>query len=433
VPAGVRGVGAQAAYRRARVVLDGGETFEGILIPPTQYSDPDIVVIKLENGYNVGFKRGRIRKIIDLGEVASQPPSSAVTLEARGERVWLLATGGTILSRVDYVTGGVYPTLSADYLLELLGELDAQVEIEQVTAKFSEDMTPAVWSQIAARASEAFKRGARGVVILHGTDTMHYTAAALAFAFKSAPGPLVLVGAQRSSDRPSTDAVLNLKAATAVAVKAPFAESVVAMHKSSSDDVVAVHRGTRVRKMHTSRRDAFQSVNAPPLAEYYADARVLRVIADEYKERGPLECTTRFEEAVALVKFFPGMHPRMLEVLLEIGVRGVVIEGTGFGHVGEYVMPAVRKLVDSGVVVTMTSQTLHGRTNLLVYRRGRELLSLGVVPLEDMLPEVAYAKLSWALANFKREEVPAVMRTPYAHEISPRSGPLAFGAPRASF
>ncbi|MCU7787954.1 Glu-tRNA(Gln) amidotransferase subunit GatD [Pyrobaculum sp. 3827-6] len=414
-------------YRRVRVTLDNGDVFEGVLIPPTQFSDPDIVVLKLKNGYNVGFKKGRIKELVELGEVAP-PPTAQPAPSGGGERIWLLATGGTILSRVDYVTGGVYPTLSVDYLIEILGGLEAPIEVEEVTAKFSEDMTPGLWSLVAARIGEAFQRGARGVVVMHGTDTMHYTAAAMAFAFRRAPGPVVFVGAQRSSDRPSTDAVLNLKAAVAAAARAPFAESVVAMHKSSSDSAVAIHRGARVRKMHTSRRDAFQSVNAAPIAEYYPDKDVLQINTADYKERGGLEYTTKFDEAVALVKFYPGMHPRLLEALLEIGVRGVVIEGTGFGHVGEYLLPAVKKLTDAGVVVAVASQTLFGRVNLYVYRRGRELLSMGVVPLEDMLPEAAYAKMSWALANFKKEEVARVLTTPVAYEISPRSDPTAFGA-----
>ncbi|NAZ34593.1 MAG: Glu-tRNA(Gln) amidotransferase subunit GatD [Pyrobaculum sp.] len=416
-------------YRRVKLVLDNGDVFEGVLIPPTQFSEPDVVVVKLRNGYNVGFRRGRVKEVVDLGEVQSPEAAGRDLPRVEGEKVWLLATGGTILSRVDYVTGGVYPTLSVEYLFEVLGGLEAPIEAEQVAAKFSEDMTPSVWSQIAARVGEALQRGARGVVVLHGTDTMHYTAAALAFAFRSAPGPIALVGAQRSSDRPSTDAVLNLKAAIAVAARAPFAESVVVMHKASSDSVIAVHRGTRVRKMHTSRRDAFQSINAAPIAEYHPEKDLLQVNAEEYKARGPLDYTTKFEEAVALVKFFPGMHPCLLEVLLDVGIKGVVMEGTGFGHVGEYLLPSIKKLVDAGVVIAMTSQTIYGRTNLYVYRRGRELLSLGVVPLEDMLPEAAYAKMSWALANFRREDVPAVLRTPHAYEISPRSDPLVFGVP----
>ncbi|MGC9051310.1 Glu-tRNA(Gln) amidotransferase subunit GatD [Pyrobaculum sp.] len=415
-------------YKRVRVTLDNGDVFEGVLIPPTQFSDPDIVVLKLRNGYNVGFKKGRIKELVELGEVAPPPPTVQPAPSGGGEKIWLLATGGTILSRVDYVTGGVYPTLSVDYLIEILGGLEAPIEVEEVTAKFSEDMTPGLWSLVAARIGEAFQRGARGVVVMHGTDTMHYTAAAMAFAFRRAPGPVVFVGAQRSSDRPSTDAVLNLKAAVAAAARAPFAESVVAMHKSSSDSAVAIHRGTRVRKMHTSRRDAFQSVNAAPIAEYYPDKDVLQINTADYKERGGLEYTTKFDEAVALVKFYPGMHPRLLEALLEIGVRGVVIEGTGFGHVGEYLLPAIKKLTDAGVVVAVASQTLFGRVNLYVYRRGRELLSMGVVPLEDMLPEAAYAKMSWALANFKKEEVARILATPVAYEISPRSDPTAFGA-----
>ncbi|MFN3804460.1 MAG: Glu-tRNA(Gln) amidotransferase subunit GatD [Pyrobaculum sp.] len=412
-------------YKRVRVVLKDGDVFEGVLIPPTQYSDPDVVVVKLKNGYNVGVRRGKIGELVELGEVpTAAPPGEPPGVE--GEKVWVLAAGGTILSKVDYTTGGVYPTLSVSYLLELLGGLESPIELAEVTSKFSEDFTPAVWSLVAERAREAFEGGARGVVVLHGTDTMHYTAAAMAFAFREAPGPIVLVGAQRSSDRPSTDAVLNLKAALAVAARAPFGESVVVMHKASGDGVAAVHRGTRVRKMHTSRRDAFQSIDGRPLAEYMPDRDLLQIL-DRYKPRGGLVCRPKFDDNAALVKFFPGMRPEMLTALVDMGIRGVVLEGTGFGHVGDYLLPAVKKLIDAGVVVAMTSQTLYGRTNLYVYRRGRELLSLGVVPLEDMLPEVAYVKMSWALANFKREEVPHVLTTPLAGEMSPRSDPLAFG------
>ncbi|MEM0467918.1 MAG: Glu-tRNA(Gln) amidotransferase subunit GatD [Pyrobaculum sp.] len=415
-------------YKRVRVILESGDVFEGVLIPPTQYSEPDVLVIKLKNGYNVGVKKSRVKEIVELGEVETPRMGVSKKLEVGGESVWVLATGGTILSRVDYVTGGVYPTLSVDYLFELLGGLEVSIAVEEVTAKFSEDMTPAVWSKIAMEIGNAFSKGARGVVVLHGTDTMHYTAAAMAFVFKSAPGPIVFTGAQRSSDRPSTDAVFNLKGAVATAVRAPFAESTIAMHKESGDRTVTIHRGTRARKMHTSRRDAFQSINSPPLAEYHIDDDVLQITATEYKQRGGLEYFPKFEEAVALVKFYPGMHPLLLEVLAEVGVKGVVIEGTGFGHVGEYLLPSIKKIIDAGVLVFMTSQTLYGRANLYVYRRGRELLSLGVMPLEDMLPETAYAKLSWALANFKREEVPDVMKTPYAYEIGSRSEPHLFGA-----
>ncbi len=406
--------------KRVRVVLRDGDVLEGVLIPPTQLSDPNVLVIKLKNGYNVGVGREKVREVVELGEVSPPSVGGALSTPAGGERVWILAAGGTILSRVDYVTGGVYPTLDVRYLFELLGGFETPVEIREVTSEFSEDFTPDTWSLLAERVGEAFGGGARGVVILHGTDTMHYSAAAMAFAFRRAPGPIVFVGAQRSSDRPSTDAVFNLRAALAVASRAPFAESVVVMHKDTSDVAIAVYRGTRVRKMHTSRRDAFKPVNAGPLAEYLPDRDVLQIL-DVYRERGGLEFTTKFERAVALVKFYPGMPPGFLETLLDLGMRGVVIEGTGFGHVSRELVPAVKKLVDAGVVVAMASQTLYGRTNLYVYRRGRELLTAGVTPVGDMLPEVAYVKLSWALANFKREAVPSALVTPMAFEISPRS------------
>jgi glutamyl-tRNA(Gln) amidotransferase subunit D (EC 6.3.5.7) len=181
--------------------------------------------------------------------------------------------------------------------------------------------------------------------------------------------------------------------------------------------------------MHTSGRDAFQSINAAPIAEYHPEKDLLQVNAEEYKAQGPAGLHDEVRGGRGAGQVLPGDAPPLLEVLLDVGIKGVVVEGTGFGHVGEYLLPSIKKLVDAGVVIAMTSQTIYGRTNLYVYRRGRELLSLGVVPLEDMLPEAAYAKMSWALANFRREDVPAVLRTPHAYEISPRSDPLVFGVP----
>ncbi|MFB6490352.1 MAG: Glu-tRNA(Gln) amidotransferase subunit GatD [Thermoproteus sp. AZ2] len=418
---------------RVRLYLEDG-VVEGILMPPTAYSDPNVYVVKLRNGYNVGIAKSRVKKIEEL-EGLEGPPEVAVgeAREVDTGRPWvaIVATGGTILSRVEYSTGAVYPTMDPSLLFELapgVSEL-ASIRVEAFMAKFSEDMKPSDWAAMAEKAAEYLARGFRGVVFLHGTDTMHYSAAALAFAIRRSPGPVVFVGAQRSSDRPSSDAFQNIAGAVLAAAAAPFAESVLVMHKASSDGALYAHRGTRVRKMHTSRRDTFRSIGTSPLAEIDVEKRAVKMLREDYAPRSPGELSVKaaFSDRAALVKFYPGMPPSVISALVDMGVRGIVLEGTGFGHVAEDLLPEIKKAVDAGVVVAMTSQTIYGRTNLYIYRRGRELLALGVVPLEDMLPETAYVKMSWALANYKREEVPAVLRTPIAGEITPRSEPAEFG------
>ncbi len=414
-----------------RIRLADGRVLEGIVIPPHLFTGSDIVVLKLRNGYNVGISKRDIVGWEVIGEVEQKPWEEAFERRTAGsgERVAVIVTGGTILSRVDYKTGGVYPSLDPDYLFELVPELEglASVTVVPLFSKFSEDMSPSDWTAIARAVEAELNRGAIGVIVMHGTDTMHYSAAALAFAMRSGPGPVVFVGAQRSSDRPSSDAYENLLGAVMAAKEAPFAESVVAMHSHMSDGIVALNRGTRVRKMHTSRRDTFISVNDLPLAYVDVEKREVKLTTASYRERVQ-ETVVRpnFSDRAALVKYYPGMPPRLIDALVDMGTKGIVVEGTGFGHVGEQLLGPLKRAIDMGVHVFMTSQTIFGRVNLRVYSRGRDLLKLGVIPLEDMVPEVAHVKLSWALANYPPEKVPEVMKTPLAYETSHVTRPDAF-------
>ncbi|RLF01991.1 MAG: Glu-tRNA(Gln) amidotransferase GatDE subunit D, partial [Thermoprotei archaeon] len=332
-----------------------------------------------------------------------------------------------IASRIDYVTGAVYPYFTAEEIYSMIPELEelAVVSAETLFNIFSEDMTPRHWSRLAEKIAEVFEREEpRGVIVAHGTDTMGYTAAALAFALRRLPGPVILVGAQRSSDRPSSDAATNVLAATITALKAPFAESVVVMHAGLNDTEFYVHRGVKVRKMHTSRRDAFRSVNAIPLAKVLLPSREFKLFARRYiprsKEGVILE--NGFDEKTALVKFYPGMGPDILEFLVDKGYHGVVIEGSGLGHVATRLIPSVRRAVEEGVAVVIASQCLWGRVNMNVYRTGVELLKAGAIPAEDMLPETAYVKLSWILARTRDlKEVRRLFLTNVAYEIDERS------------
>lgn len=337
-----------------------------------------------------------------------------------------MSTGGTIASRIDYRTGGVRPALTAEDLLSIVPELAsvADLDAEILFSIFSEDMTPEIWGKIAEKADELIRRGVDGIVIAHGTDTMGYTSAALSFALQHPPIPIVFVGAQRSSDRPSSDAATNLIAAVAVAGRAPFAEVCLAMHSWHSDEEIAIHRGTRVRKLHTSSRDAFRSVNAQPIA-YYRRGEIV-VNSGNLNPRGGdgYRFNPRFSDKAALVKFYPGMGPEIFESLWERGYRGIIVEGSGLGHVARRLIPTLEKLIRDGVFVGMTSQCLYGRINMRVYSTGRDLLGIGVTPLDDMLPETAYVKLSWCLGQTEElEEVRRLMLTPIAGELGERSLP----------
>ncbi|MGC8982489.1 MAG: Glu-tRNA(Gln) amidotransferase subunit GatD [Desulfurococcaceae archaeon] len=418
---------------RILVRFRDGTTLEGILMPrPQLYESPRILVIKLENGYNVGIDVSRIESIELLGKRGEQKRGSrAPSMLTPGTLPYisLISTGGTIASKVDYETGAVTPALKPEEITEWIPEIGeiAVLSVREVMSIFSEDMTPALWEKIAVEVYRDVVSGVAGVVVAHGTDTMAYSAAALAFAVQNKPVPIVFVGAQRSSDRPSTDAATNLIAAILVAAKAPFAESVITMHASLSDEVMAVHRGVRARKMHTSRRDAFQSINDKPIALVNVVRREITITGKIYEYRGEKvpNLKAKFDEKVALVKFYPGMSSEIIDYLVDRGYHGIVLEGTGLGHVSNRLVDSIKRAVDSGIPVVMTSQCLFGRVNMYVYSTGRRLLEAGVIPGHDMLPETAYVKLSWILGSVTRDlkEVKRVMETNLVGELSERHTP----------
>ncbi|MEB3851876.1 MAG: Glu-tRNA(Gln) amidotransferase subunit GatD [Desulfurococcales archaeon] len=410
----------------------GAPRVRGMLMPRYEIEPRPILVLKLPNGYNIGVAvtpETRVR-VVERASRGGEPGAPAPLAEPPErlprERVLVLGTGGTIASRIDYETGAVNPYLDADEIVQAVPEVlrYARIEAEEVFSIFSEDMTPQHWERIAEEAARAIERGYEGVVIAHGTDTMHYTAAALSFAFHAGlPVPIALTGAQRSSDRPSSDAAFNLTASVLVAARAPFAEVVVVMHGETGDTYALAHRGTRARKMHTSRRDAFQSVNATPLARVWPETGEVEVLDPNHRRRGAedLRLENGFDPRVALVKFYPGMEGEVLEALIDRGYHGIVVEGTGFGHVANRLIPTIERAVEEGIPVVVASQTLFGRVNLNVYSTGRRMLRAGVIPAEDMTPETAYVKLSWVLHRTRDlGEVRRLMLTPLAGEISAR-------------
>ena len=407
----------------------GQEIVEGLLMP--RYwtrKEENYIVLKLPSGYNVGVRIDSATKISMLGKgqapqfVRPPPPAQKPNLP----KVSIVSTGGTIASKVDYRTGAVTPALDAEDLYSVVPELAdmADIHAHVLFGLFSENIGPQHWPKIAEYVADQARKGADGVVVAHGTDTLAYTAAALSFAFTSLPIPVVLVGSQRSSDRPSSDAASNLIAASAVAGQAPFAEVVVAMHDWISDERVAVHRGTKVRKCHTSRRDAFRSVNAKPLAHYDLVHGNLELGDGTYRPRQKGSTPTlqsQFDPNVALVKFHPGISAGIIDWATATGYKGIVLEGTGLGHVGEAFFPSIERAVNNGVVVAMTSQCIWGRVHMNVYSTGRDLLRLGVLPLGDMLAETALVKMMWAFGHEKDSEaVKKIMMTNVANEFSDR-------------
>lgn len=409
--------------------IGGQEVVEGLLIPRYHSGhEADYIVVKLKTGYNVGVRVDAATKVSVLGK-GETPHFTRPALphqKAGLPKVSILSTGGTIASKVDYRTGAVKPALDSEDLYSVVPELAdvAKIDAKVLLSVFSENIGPQQWTKIAESAAEQVRAGADGVVIAHGTDTLGYTAAALSFALQGIPAPIVLVGSQRSSDRPSSDAATNLIAATAVAGQAPFAEVVVAMHDWVSDERVAVHRGTKVRKCHTSRRDAFRSVSARPIAYYDLVNRALQLNGEKYVERNrrsDWEVRSKFDPNVALIKFHPGLSVGMLDWATATGYKGIVLEGTGLGHVGDVLFPALERAVKNGIVVGMCSQCIWGRVHMNVYSTGRDLLKIGVLPLGDMLAETALVKMMWAFGQEKDpEKVSKLMLTNIANELSDR-------------
>jgi glutamyl-tRNA(Gln) amidotransferase subunit D len=400
----------------------------GTLVPRYLYGDGDHVVLKLHSGYNVGLgvsglKSARIRAKGQRPSFSAAPPPKP----SKGlPRVLILGTGGTIASRIDYRTGAVHPAVSSADLHSLVPELSgvAKVQPEILFNVFSENMRPSHWTRIAQRVRKAVGEGFDGVVITHGTDTLGYTAAALSFALEGVPFPVILVGAQRSSDRPSSDGPMNLIAGVSAAGTAGFAGVYVAMHMAENDDKVALHRGTRVRKNHTSRRDAFVSVGVPLAAVWGTTGA--EFVSEGLPQRGRTKFAPRmkFEEMVALIKFYPSMPPDLIKAARKLGMKGLVIEGTGLGHVGREVVRELGLFVNGGGLACMTSQCIAGRVDLYVYDTGRDLLHAGVLPLDDMLSETALVKAMWALGNSRSvEKAREMMTANIANETTTRTFP----------
>jgi len=410
--------------------------FEGLLLPRSETSDELHLVLKLGVGYNIGIRYDTVLDLEKIGyrEAHYQIPERDFPRDPAHPNVKLLGTGGTIASRLDYRTGAVIPAFSPGELYGSVPELAdiCNLQTEKLFGVFSENMSPEHYLILAEKTGEAIREGYDGIVIGHGTDTMHHTAAALSFMVQGTPVPIIMVGSQRSSDRPSSDAAQNLINATWAAGHGPIAEVLVCMFGPTSDLYNLLHRGTRVRKMHSSVRSTFRTLGDIPVA-MVEKGKVTPIKDDWRPRRKDRDVTVQavFEEKVTIVYYYPGMHPDVIDAMVEKGYKGIIIAGTGLGHVNRLIYPALARANAAGVHLYMTLQTLWGFVQMQVYETGREILELGVVPLANMLPEVAYIKLGWALGVHPDdpEAVRTLMTTTIAGEMTerePHDGYLIF-------
>ncbi len=419
-----------------RVRLEvNGHVYEGLLLENP--NSPDVLALKLDNGYNVGLKFNETLKLVSKS--ASSKPSNTPSAPNSNASVQVLMYGGTIASKVEYKTGAVHPSLTPEEFEEMFPDLNrwGPVGFKNVRNILSEDMSPAHWRLLSEEVYYSLKED-KSVVVTHGTDTMSYSSAALSFALQGLTKPVVLTGAQRSSDRGSSDNLENFMNALFFASKGIPGVYVV-MHKTSNDGLGSVHLGTRVRKMHTSRRDAFKSINVPPIADidyrrellkYHWQPKFNSTNPSDNSSNSNLRLINTFNENVGLIYIYPGIQPKFIEKLRDFD--GIVLAGTGLGHVSTNpfnddlslpIINEIKQLIESDIPVVMAPQTIHGRINLEVYTAGRLLKSIGVIGhLCDWTPETAYVKLSWVLGQTKNPaKVRELMLTPIAGECSDRT------------
>ncbi len=413
-------------WSEVRVANDSGSVFEGVVLPRSETLDDEHIVIKMRNGYNIGIHVSRVASLVELGykEAFYKIPEREFPVRPNLPKVTLLGTGGTIASRLDYRTGAVIPAFTPG---ELYGAVPELADICNLTTKklfgvFSENMAMEQYIILAQAIGEEIEAGADGIVIGHGTDTMGHTAAILSFMVQDSPVPIIIVGSQRSSDRPSSDAALNLIHAVRSAAYGDIAEVQICMFGPTSDRYGLLHRGTRCRKMHSSYRSTFRTIGDIPLAIVGRDS--FTYLHSEYKKRDrarEVKVDAVYDDRTTILYYHPGMHPDLVDALASRGYRGIVIAGTGLGHVNKPLYPALKRAIESGVHVVMTVQTLWGYAQMYVYDTGRDLMDLGVVPLDNMLPETALMKLSWVLGHTNdHAEVMRMMRHSIAHEITGR-------------
>jgi glutamyl-tRNA(Gln) amidotransferase subunit D len=406
------------------------EIIKGICMP----DEKDFYFIKLDSGYNIGIKKRHVKSINVVGKKKSIKLKAKKIERKKGlDKVVILHTGGTIASRVDYETGGVVAQFKPEELVAMFPELNDIVEIKSrlIGNIMSENIRFAHYNILAKEIKKEIDNGAKGVIVTHGTDTMHYSSAALSFVLKGLNVPVVLVGAQRSSDRGSSDAAINLISSCVFIVNGNINGVFVCMHENENDDKCIIINGLRARKMHTSRRDAFRPINSFAIARIDYKEKKVELLSKMKKEKGKLRLKLFKDNVkVGLLKTRPNMYSS--EILAYNGFDGLLIEGTGLGQApittfdnksgeNEKIFTALKRLSEK-TVIAMSSQAIYGRIQMNVYKEGRLLQDIGVLGNYcDMTPETAYIKLAWLLSNYSKKEAKEMYGKNIRGEISERS------------
>lgn len=390
------------------VLVKGDVTYHGIVIPSPK---KDSIIVKLSNGYNIGFRKDSVT--ISKIEKKQKPKIfSEVKFEKRKDlpEISIISTGGTIASRVDYETGGVRWLMKPEEIFFMAPELSDITAFRNIVSPFqiaSESMTFECYRILAKEAAKELNSGSNGVIITHGTDTLHYTSAALSFMLQNLSKPVCLVGAQRSPDRGSFDGSMNLICGSYIAGHSDIGEAVIVMHGEMSDTYCNVLRGTKVRKMHSTRRDTFRPVNTSPLARVYMNGKIEKM--SDYRVRNnnnEVFADIELEERTAIIKAYPNFNPDIIDYYIDKGYKGLVVEASALGHVPTDTIDekfswikSIKRAREEGIIIVFATQCLFGRVDPFVYSNGRIMEEMGVIYAEDMLPETAYLKLSWILGH----------------------------------
>lgn len=410
----------------------GDEKVKGTIIQRPSLLKGDFIILKLDNGYNIGISQDKI-KAIKIEKKYEKPAEIKHHIKQKQglPNVSVLSTGGTISSKVDYKTGGVYADYTAEDFVQMCPELldIANIKSKKVMGVMSEDLQVKDWREMARHIANELNSESDGVVVSHGTDTMHFSAAAMSFFLTGLSKPVVFTGSQRSIDRGSSDAFMNLICSVTTAAKYEGAEVGICMHGTTNDDYCIFNRGTKVRKMHTSRRDAFRPINEFPLAKIWKDGRI-EMTNQNYRKRSTnnVEVDDKFEERTGLIVVYPNMDPEIIDYYLDKGYKGLVLSATALGHLpvsiaGKSFIPKLERAREMKVPIVIATQTIYGRVHPYVYTNLRKLsVGAGAIFAEDMLPEVAYVKLGWLLGHTKDvKEIRQQMLVNFAGEITERT------------
>jgi len=390
--------------------------FEGILMPRPALLGDNVTIIKLDSGYNIGIDNDKIKRIKLVKQYKSKPQKKSKKKSKNGlPKISLLSLGGTISSKVDYNTGGTYADYTAQDFVDMIPELRdvANLEVKNIMSMMSEDISFNEYDKIGKAITDELKSGSEGVVVTVGTDTLHFITAAMSFILEGLDKPVIFTAAQRSIDRGSSDAFMNLLCAINAAANFDGAGVMSCLHGTSNDDFCLLIRGTKVRKMHTSRRDAFRAINELPLAKVFTDGKI-NIFNKNYNKKVKSKSKVKYSpgfENVQMVYVYPSINPKVIDFHIKQGAKGIVIAATALGHVPtdgskNNVLPFIKKANKKDIPVIIASQTIYGRVHPYVYTNLRKVsVDSGGIFVEDMLPEVAYIKLAWLLARKKGKAV----------------------------